>query len=58
MFEYTFRFDFSDGTFETVSASGFESIDEAKASLVIGSDVEFVSTVGIRDLKPQVFLAW
>ena len=58
MFEYTFRFDFSDGTFEIATVSGFETIDAAKASLSLASDVEFVSTIGIRDMKPQVFLAW
>lgn len=58
MFEYTFRFDFSDGSFETVTAAGFASIDEAKASLSVPSDVEFVSTVGSRSLAQEVFLAW
>lgn len=58
MLDIDFRLDYSDGTFEIRRAAGFASIADAKASLDITADVEFVSTVGMIDRKPQECLAW
>ncbi len=56
---YTFRIDFSDGTFEIVTIDGSPSIEAAKsrASMIWVVGVESVSLVGMIDRAPQVFLA-